>query len=505
MAEIHRDHPGYLQSSVPDAEAALPAELAPRWPISKVAYEELAPPAAAPATSVHQAGSSQAEPLRLTAPRKSVPIRAVADVPHEILPVRSTHLVAVAQDRQPSQADEVFGDALDDLLPGDQTASPESADVTADDQPPAGDDDLPFALPADDAAELPEMPASPGAATPSQQTPEDNVIDAPPAELPGTPSVDEIFGDDALPESDPSQVEATPLPDEEEAPSPGPSPSRTAPQPEQLQPTPAERSPAPRAVPRMPAEDAGMPRPRDAMDGALDEYNGRDCAAEQMSLQAAWEELRQTPINSITLDISPSIEPNESREVVERSRLEMLGRAPSRVWRSPDGRVVARGKMVDFKNGKLIINDESGQQQKVSWYDLSNDDLCFVTAWWELPSEYIPPAGTYAVRNWTMITFTWKASGLCHKPLYFEEVALERYGHSAEPVTQTFLSGAHFFGNIFFLPYHIGLNPPNECQYALGYYRPGSCAPWMLPAVPLDARAFRMQVGALAGGLALLP
>ena len=53
--------------------------------------------------------------------------------------------------------------------------------------------------------------------------------------------------------------------------------------------------------------------------------------------------------------------------------------------------------------------------------------------------------------------FTWKASGLCHKPLYFEDVQLERYGHSWNPVVQPFMSAAHFFVSVPLLPYKMGL------------------------------------------------
>jgi hypothetical protein len=161
--------------------------------------------------------------------------------------------------------------------------------------------------------------------------------------------------------------------------------------------------------------------------------------------------------------------------------------------------------MEDFRNGKVLIRSTDGDDRWLSWYELSNEDLCFVSAWWGIPSEFNPEVRRYELRNWTMSTFTWTASALCHKPLYFEEVQLERYGHSAGPVKQAVLSGAHFFGNIFLLPYHIGLNPPNECQYALGYYRPGDCAPWVVPAAPLSSRAFRFQMGALVSGLTLLP
>ena len=108
-------------------------------------------------------------------------------------------------------------------------------------------------------------------------------------------------------------------------------------------------------------------------------------------------------------------------------------------------------------------------------------------------------------RPWWPITFTWKASGLCHKPLYFEQVHLERYGHSWGPYVQPFVSGAHFFLSVPVLPYKMGLKPPNECVYTLGYYRPGNCAPYMLDPIPLSVRAGLAQAGAWTGGVLLVP
>ncbi|HEY1785845.1 MAG TPA: hypothetical protein VGG30_09865, partial [Pirellulales bacterium] len=49
--------------------------------------------------------------------------------------------------------------------------------------------------------------------------------------------------------------------------------------------------------------------------------------------------------------------------------------------------------------------------------------------------------GTFVDRNWSSTLFSWKASSLCHKPLYFEEVGLERYGHSVNPLWQPIFSG----------------------------------------------------------------
>lgn len=87
-------------------------------------------------------------------------------------------------------------------------------------------------------------------------------------------------------------------------------------------------------------------------------------------------------------------------------------------------------------------------------------------------------------RGWPVNNFNWVASCLCHNPLYFEEVNLERYGYGCgchgwccTTCVQSLSSAAHFFGNVAILPYKMGVDCPCECDYTLGHYRPGSCPP----------------------------
>ena len=94
----------------------------------------------------------------------------------------------------------------------------------------------------------------------------------------------------------------------------------------------------------------------------------------------------------------------------------------------------------------------------------------------------------FAARSWAPTTFAWTAAGTCHKPLYFEDVQLERYGHTWGPLWQPIISSAHFFATVPLLPYLMGVDPPRECQYTLGYYRPGNCAPYMLDPFPVSLR-----------------
>ncbi len=155
-------------------------------------------------------------------------------------------------------------------------------------------------------------------------------------------------------------------------------------------------------------------------------------------------------------------------------------------------------------------NEQSCQEEidKLRAQRLENIDLSIRidgNAGEDFPFECTPEQGTPEQRDWSQITYMWKASGLCHKPLYFEQVHLERHGHTWGPYTQPLLSGVHFFGTIPILPYKMGLKTPNECVYTLGHYRPGDCAPYMIDAVPFTWRAAGYQFGASTGLSFLVP
>ena len=72
------------------------------------------------------------------------------------------------------------------------------------------------------------------------------------------------------------------------------------------------------------------------------------------------------------------------------------------------------------------------------------------------------------------------------------------------PCFQPFVSGAHFFTRPV-LPYCMGVEPPCECIYALGHYRPGNCAPYMCNPVPLSCRGALFEAGVVTGVSAALP
>ncbi len=111
-------------------------------------------------------------------------------------------------------------------------------------------------------------------------------------------------------------------------------------------------------------------------------------------------------------------------------------------------------------------------------------------------------------REWDVYGFAWEAPGLCHQPLYFQEVNLERYGfyHGHDRgLLQPVLSGAHFFAVIPALPYLATIDRPRDCIYTLGYYRPGSYAPYYYNTVPLRLDAAAVEAGLATGLIFLIP
>ena len=205
--------------------------------------------------------------------------------------------------------------------------------------------------------------------------------------------------------------------------------------------------------------------------------------------------VRENLISKISLDITPN----------RREKLHDPSENKSRTWHDRANEPLATGVFRDFKNGRVWIEDENGEVQKLPFSALSDEDHCFVAFIWGIPPEFTLDDAQYASRNWQGSSFAWKASEISHKPLYFEEPQLERYGHTLRPLAQSAVSGAHFFLNIAVLPYKSGIHPLHECQHPLGYYRPGSGAPWLVPPIPLSIRGGLAEAGAIVGGFFALP
>ena len=87
-------------------------------------------------------------------------------------------------------------------------------------------------------------------------------------------------------------------------------------------------------------------------------------------------------------------------------------------------------------------------------------------------SQQLTDRGSMPIANSNKV-FAWAAPDFSHKPLYFEDVALERYGQTRGIIRQPFVSGFHYLKSAVFLPYYSLYDPINSCDGPLGYCRPG--------------------------------
>jgi hypothetical protein len=220
--------------------------------------------------------------------------------------------------------------------------------------------------------------------------------------------------------------------------------------------TPAESQ----AQPPMPEDAQQQPRTQLPFDSAPNQF--------QPNVQAEGE----------PGEVVPEFVPAPSAATLEKEREETEEACE-------DSMAKLRAKTIDSVNISIAVTGTEGQ---------------------DFPFECtLDPNDWHAGRAWPETTYLWKASALCHKPLYFEDEQLERYGHSWPPCCQPFVSGAHFFTRLPILPYCMGVEPPHECIYSLGHYRPGSCAPYMCNPIPISPRGALFQAGAAVGAAAVLP
>ncbi len=114
-------------------------------------------------------------------------------------------------------------------------------------------------------------------------------------------------------------------------------------------------------------------------------------------------------------------------------------------------------------------------------------------------------SGPFPERAFPAIVMPWEAPNYFHYPLYFEDPALERYGHTHHAFVQPLASIGRFGVQLLSLPYQMTIDPPCREVYSLGWYRPGECAPKLHYQVPLDAKAAVVQVATVTGLVFLVP
>jgi hypothetical protein len=110
------------------------------------------------------------------------------------------------------------------------------------------------------------------------------------------------------------------------------------------------------------------------------------------------------------------------------------------------------------------------------------------------------PDIAFIPRDFAHIHYCWEPTNLYHNPIYFEDVPLERYGHTRHYIgIQPLFSTAKFALQLVGLPYQMSLFPVWDRQYSLGYYRPGEYVPYKYYQIPLNATAAVVEAGVISG------
>ncbi|MCH2211021.1 MAG: hypothetical protein MK110_06940 [Fuerstiella sp.] len=163
----------------------------------------------------------------------------------------------------------------------------------------------------------------------------------------------------------------------------------------------------------------------------------------------------------------------------------------------------------EFTADPLLKTDESPQLELRNMNDIRPS---FDYAWGDVEESTLPDNFsdntddqpiTRVVHTTTMLK--WQPSNLWYHPLYFEDPALERYGHAYDPLLQNLVSTGRFVRQAATLPYNATLRPTASREYPLGWYRPGESAPYLTYHPPWNDEAAIHQALAVLGVVFLFP
>ncbi|MGA2033538.1 MAG: hypothetical protein ABSG68_14885 [Thermoguttaceae bacterium] len=229
-----------------------------------------------------------------------------------------------------------------------------------------------------------------------------------------------------------------------------------------------------------------------------DDDSGADVRQAGTTAPAADTEASESPSNIIA-DNPPAAAPPEPPAAQWRPVQPALQPIPAP---QRGGRDTGRLPRLENMPQRAVVAEKCPTPQDLK--PISQIDIDIEAERGDFPKECPLGEAAFRGRAWRPVTYTWTASGACNKPAYFEDVQLERYGHSCGPVLQMFASGIKFYLTFPILPYKMGVDPPGECQYDLGYYRPGSCAPYTIDPFPLSVRGAMMEGMAWTGAVVAL-
>jgi hypothetical protein len=158
----------------------------------------------------------------------------------------------------------------------------------------------------------------------------------------------------------------------------------------------------------------------------------------------------------------------------------------------------------EFKSG----GDESGPDRELR--PVTEVPLDIRPSAGEMPT---PPAGLVELPTtldahengeWPAVVCSYTPWTICYRPLYFEQIELERYGDSWG-IVQPGVSAVYLFGSAIAMPYKMVVRPPRSCVCSNGFSRCEDCRPPGYRQFEWNWKAAAIEAGIVAGVMIALP
>lgn len=203
---------------------------------------------------------------------------------------------------------------------------------------------------------------------------------------------------------------------------------------------------------------------RQSLDGESSKRQSQQLRAARNSLPASWSSVQEKEVSPEqqldrdvdSVDLQDKFQDQLQKDVLEGAKLDEEKLAESRRTQFDFGQWPRR----TITEIRTTVKDESAMVPPDNSYLLMEKAG---------PDWFMAPSGDKV--------FAWVAPNIHYQPLYFQNVALERYGQTCGGLKQSAASGFHFFTSFCRLPIAVIVDRPHSCEYPLGYCRPGNPTP----------------------------
>jgi len=220
---------------------------------------------------------------------------------------------------------------------------------------------------------------------------------------------------------------------------------------------------------------------------------------------AQYQSLWLTTALALMMVSSASAQEAESAQETTDSALETLTQRSPSDLPIPDDEIMSDiGIVPQIADGRFVLPELAAPS--ISTDNVGNGRTPDGIRDEDFAMHPLPETADERMMGWNWSVCQWAAPNTFSNPRYFEDRMLERHGHRRfSCYLQPFASGARFVSDTLLLPYEMAIRPGCDCEYTLGYYRPGSQVPGFFQRPPYDRDAVIIQSAYTAGAMIILP